>query len=135
MCKLQISMQCYDKFFEIAPDEKENAELFVEDMVCHVLLDLFGEGIVDDVTIQFSAGRPMGLHHCFISIYAQCACEGFVLFPRSRDHMKRVIEQGLSSIFKELFTTVKFDSIVLRPSHCICERDVELARRVPTQFI
>ncbi len=135
MCTLHISMQCYDKFFEIALDEKENAELFVEEMVSHVLLDLFGEGIVDDVTIQFLAGLPMGLHHCCISIYAQCACEGFILFPRSQDHMKSAIEHSLSSIFKELFVTVKFDNILLRPSQWICERDAELSCHVPTQLM
>ena len=135
MCTLQIFMQCYDKFFEIAPTEKENAELFVEDMVCHVLLNLFGAGTVDDVAIRFSAHRPMSLHHCFISIHAQCACEGFVLFPRSREHMKHAIEQGLTSIFKEVFTSVTFDTIQLRPSQCVYEQEVELPHRVPTQFI
>ena len=132
MCTLQISMQCYDKFFEVALDEKENAELFVEDMVSHVLLHLFGEGIVDDVTIQFSSHLPMGLHHCSISIYAECSCEGFVLFPRSREYMKRAIKHSLSSIFKELFVTVQFDNIQLRPSGRSCERDTELSHNVPT---
>ncbi len=58
MCMLQIHMQCYNGFFEVAPEEKEHAELFVEDTVSHILFDLFGGGIVDDVTIQFSSGLP-----------------------------------------------------------------------------
>lgn len=135
MCTFQIFMQSYDKFIEIDLAEKENAELFVEEVIGHVLLNLFGGGIVEDVTVQFSAGLPMGLHHCSISISAQCACEGFVLFPRSSEHMKRAIEQSISSIFKELFVTVKFDNILLRPSQWACQRDTELSYNVPTQFI
>ncbi len=135
MCTLQISMQCYDKFFEIALDEKENAELFVEDMVSHVLLQLFGEGIVEDVTIQFSSHLPMGLHHCTISISAECSCEGFVLFPRSQEHMKRAIEHSISSIFKELFVKVQFDTILLHPSRWVCVQDAGLSYNVPPQFM
>ena len=135
MCTLQISMQCYDKFFEIALDERENAELFVEDMVSHVLLHLFGEGTVDDVSIQFSAGLPTGLHHCSISIRAECSCKEFVLFPRSQEHMKRAIEHSLLSIFKELFVTVQFDNILLRPSQRECEREAELSCNAQTQLM
>ncbi len=135
MCNLQISMQCYDKFFEIALDERENAELFVEDMVSHVLLHLFGEGMVDDVSIQFSAGLPMGLHHCSISICAECSCKEFVLFPHTQEHIKRAIEHSLSSIFKELFVTVQFDYILLCPSQRECERGAELSHNVPTQLM
>ncbi len=117
MCTLQISMQCYyDKFFEIALDERVSAEIFVEEMVGHVLLDLFGEGEVDDVTIQFSPGPAMAMHHYSISIHAQCDCTGFVSFPRSAKHIKSAIEHSLVSIFKELYVTVKFDNILLCPS-------------------
>ena len=135
MCILQISMQCYDKFLEIALDEKENAELFVEDMIGHILLNLFGGGIVEDITIQSSSGLPIGLHHCSISICAQCSCEGFVLFPRSQEHMKHAIEHSLSSIFKELSVMVQLDNILLHPSQWTCNHDAELSCNVPTQLM
>ncbi len=124
MCTLQIFMQCYyDKFFEVALDESVRAEIFVEEMVGHVLLDLFGAGEVDDVTIQFSSSPSISTHHYAIAIHAQCDCTGYVSSPRSPEHIKRAIEQGLSSIFKELFVTVKFDNILLCPSQRMCERD------------
>ena len=135
MCTLQMSMQCYNRFFEIALDEREKAELFVEEMVGHVLLDLFGEGIVDDVTISCSSGLPLGLHYCSISICAQCSCEGFVLFPRTQEHMRRAIERSISSILKELFVTVKFDSILLRPSKRECKHNTEFSYSVPRQLM
>lgn len=131
MCILQISMQCYDRFFEIALDEKENAELFVEDIVGHVLLDLFGGGIVDEVTVQLSSGLSMSLHSYSISICAQCPCEGFVSFPHSQDHMKHAIKQTISSIFEEFLVTLQFDTLLLYPSQWECRRDAEISRNVP----
>jgi hypothetical protein len=49
MCMLQISMQCYDKFFEVLPEDVETAELTVENIMAHILLDLFGEGTVESL--------------------------------------------------------------------------------------
>ncbi len=127
MCTLQIFMQCYDKFYEIAFDEREHAELFVEDIVGHVLLNLFGQAIVDDVSIQCTSGLPTRLHHCSMSIQAQCFCEGFT--RHSQEEMKYSIAQGISSIFKELFVDVQFDDIVLRPTQGQCMQGVKLSYR------
>ncbi len=33
MCMLQIHVHCYDKFSEVSPDEVENAEFAVEDVI------------------------------------------------------------------------------------------------------
>ena len=116
MCILQIHLQCYDRFFEVLPGEVENAELTVEDVVSHVLLDLFGEGTVDDVTIRFSSSLHMGLQHCSIQIYAQCTCQHFVLLPRTWENMEIAVEERMSSLLRELFGTVTVDNVKLRPS-------------------
>jgi hypothetical protein len=113
LCILQINVQCHDKFFEVLPDEVENAELTVEEIVSHVLLDLFGEGTVDDVTIHFSPGLRMGLHHCSIQIHAQCSYLSFVSLPRTKENMALAVEKSLCSILKELFGSVKVDSVML----------------------
>ncbi len=127
MCTLQIFMQCYDRFYEIALDENEKAELFVEEMIAHVLVNLFGNAIVDDVSIQRTSGSPVRLHHCSLSIQAQCSCEEFVLYPRSQEYMKQALEQGISSIFKELSIEVKFDKVLLHPSRWQCRRNSTLS--------
>jgi hypothetical protein len=116
MCFLEIHAQCYDRFFEVIPGDVENAELTVENAMSHVLLDLFDEGTVDDVTIRFSSNLHMGLHHCSIHIYAQCACQSFTLLPPTQENMELAVENSMSSIFRELFGSVNVDSVTFSPS-------------------
>jgi hypothetical protein len=113
---LQIHVQCYDKFFEVSPDEVENAELVVEDVVSQALLDLFGEGTVDEVTICFSPNLRMGLQYCSIQVRAQVPSQSFSLLPHTNEHMKSAVEKRISSLLKELFTSVVIDTIILSPS-------------------
>ena len=120
MCILQIHMQCFDRFFEVSPDEVENAELIVEDAVSRVLLDLFEEGSVDDVSIHFSPNAPLGLQHCSIQISAQCSCQCFSLEPRTKENMEIAIEKSTSSLLRELFGTVSIDHVMLIPSSRAC---------------
>ena len=115
MCFLQLHAQCYDKYFEVSPNEVENAELVVEDVVSQVLLELFGEGTVDEVTICFSPNLRMGLQHCSIQIRAQCPCESFSLFPHTNEHIKSAVETRMGSLLKELFVSVNIDSVMLGP--------------------
>jgi len=112
---LQIHVQCYDKFFEVSPDEVENAELAVEDVVSQVLLDLFGEGTVDEVTIRFSPNLRMGLKYCSIQICAQCPSQSFSLSPRTKEHMQSAVEKRIGSLLKELFVSVNIDRVMLSP--------------------
>ena len=103
-------VQCYDRFFEVLPEEVENAELMVEHLVSQVLLDLFDGGTVDDVTIRFSPGLRMGLYHCTIQIRAQCSSQSFALLPCTQENMERTVQKSICAILKELFGSVHVDS-------------------------
>jgi hypothetical protein len=116
MCILQVHMQCYDRFFEVFSDEVEYAELTVENAVSQVLLDFFDEVTVDDVTICFSSNLHMGLQHCSIQIQAECACQSFVLLPRTKVNMELAVENSICSILRELFGSVNVDSVTFSPS-------------------
>ena len=116
MWTLQIHVQCYDRFFEVFSDEVEYAELTVENAVSQVLLDHFDEVTVDDVTIRFSSNSHMGLQHCSIQILAQCACQTFALLPRTKENMELAVEQSICSLLRELFGSVKVDSLTFSPS-------------------
>ncbi len=115
MSNLQICVQCLDKSFEVLADEVNNAELMVEDAMSLVLLKLFDGGTVDEVTISFSPGLRMGLQHCSIQILAQCHHQSFVLVPRTKENIERAVEKSISSILKELFGSVKVDSVTITP--------------------
>jgi len=111
MGMLQIHAHCYDRFFEVISDEVVNTELTVEHAVSQVLLNLFDEVTVDDVTIRFSSNSHMELQHCSIHMQAQCACQSFTLLPRTKENMELVVENGICSILRELFGTVNVDNI------------------------
>ena len=130
MCILQIHLQCYNRFFEVLSDEVERAELTVEDVVSHVLLDLFGEATVDDVTICFSSSFHMGLQHCSIQIRAQCSCQFFTLLPRTKENMKLAVEKSICSILKELFGSVNVEGVMLSPSPWDSGYDAALFRSI-----
>jgi len=127
MCVLQMYVQCSNKFFEVSPDEVENAELMVEDVVSRVLLDLFDEGIVDDVAIQFSSNMRKGLQYCSIQIRARCACQHFALLPRTQANIKLAVEKNMGSVLRELFGWVNVDSVTLSPSPKDDESDTPLS--------
>jgi hypothetical protein len=116
MCILEIHIQGCDRFFEVLPDEVEKAELTVESGVSQILLDLFGEVMVDDVTIYFSSDLGMGIHNCLIDIRAECSCECFTLLPCTKEHMKFAIEERVCSLLKELFGSVNVENMTMAPS-------------------
>jgi hypothetical protein len=116
MCMLQMHVQCSDRFFEVSPDEVENAELMVEDGVSRVLLDLFDEVAVDDVAIRFTASPPVSLHHCSIHICALCFCHSLALLPHTEENMKRAVEKSMCTLLRELFGSVNVESVTFSPS-------------------
>jgi hypothetical protein len=116
MCILQIHAQSCDRFLEVLPDQIESVELTVENAVCYVLLDLFGEGTIDDVTIHFSPSLRTDLRYCTIQIHAQCACQFFMLLPRTRENIKLAVEKSMYALLKELFGVVNVDDVTLIPT-------------------
>jgi len=110
---LRVQAHCSGRFFEVLQDEVESCKLVVEEMMSHVLLNLFGEGTVDDVMIHFASNFLMGLQQCSIQILAQCNCEDFVLQPRTDEHVKLAVRNSLSSLLKQLFGSVHVDSVML----------------------
>lgn len=120
MCLLQIQALCDKRFTELLPDEVENAELTVEDGLSQVLVELFGEGMVDEVTICFPSQRRLDPQDCSIQIRAQSPCQSFTLFPRTEEHMKHAIAKSIGALLGELFVSVNIASVTLShvPSEC-----------------
>jgi len=129
MCFLQIQVECYARFFEVISGEKEQAELFVEEVVGHALASLVKEPMVD-VTMEFSSALLSGLHHCTITIEAQCSCKTFASSLRSEEHIKLAVQQRVRSILREYFVTVRIDNVTFRHSEWECEVAAVLSSRV-----
>ncbi len=116
MCLLQFDANSYGRFFEVLPEEEENIELMVEDTASLVLLDLFGEATVNDVTIHFSPASHMGQRDCSIHIRAQCPSQSFKLLPCTKEYMELAIGKSLSSLLKELFGPITIECVMVQPS-------------------
>ncbi len=119
MSLLHIHAQSFGRFFEVLPEEVENTELVVEELVSHVLLKLFGEASVevDEVTISFTPASRMGQRDCSIHVQAQCSPESFTLSPCSEEYMRAVIANGIYSSLREFFGSVTIESISLEPAY------------------
>jgi len=113
MDTLHIQAQCYDKYFEVMPEEIENTELVVEDAFSQVLIALFGEGSVEEVTIGFSTHTVLDLQHCSIQLRAHCSYNNFTLFPPTLENIKLAVEKYLSALLRELFGSANIDKVVL----------------------
>jgi hypothetical protein len=123
MCMIQIKAQSNNRFLELLPDETENAELTVEHAVSHLLVDLFGEVAVNDVTILFPSTLHRGLKHYSIQICALCSCNSFALLPRTQEHIKLAVAKHMGSLLSELFGSVKVDDVTLSPSSWACRNN------------
>jgi len=115
MSILQIHVQSDGQALEVLPEEVENAELAVEDLVCQVLLDLFGGGSVDDVSIQFSPASH-STRQCSIQVQAQCSYQSFALVPRTSENIELAVERRIRPIMTELFGRLNVECVILTPS-------------------
>ena len=115
MSILQIYMQSDGKVLEVLPEEVVNAELTVEDVVCQVLLELFGGGSVDDVSIHFSS-YLLSRWQCSIQVHAQCSYQSFALIPCTSENIELAVERSIGPIMAELFGPVKVNCVILDPS-------------------
>ena len=112
MCLVWVHAQCDKRFSEFLSDEM-STELAVEEVMSQVLLALFGEGSVDEVTVRSSSPVCPGLPNCSIHIRAQSPCHCFTAFPRSEENMERAIENSVHILLRELFVSVDVDKVTV----------------------
>ena len=127
MCIFLMHIKCAHRFYEVLPDEVESAELTVEDAVSHILLDLFGKGAVDEVTIRFPSDLRIGLQYCSIDIRAQCFCQNFVLLPHTKENIKLEVEKSMGSLLRELFGSGTVGNVTFSPA-CDYGNDLAFSR-------
>jgi hypothetical protein len=114
ICK--VHAQCDARFSEIVPDNMKDVECMVEESVGQALIDLFGEGTVDDVSIYFAPYAYSKLKYYFIQVHAQCAYEDFILRPCTEEHAKEAIGRKVRAVLRELFLSAEVDTITLMPA-------------------
>lgn len=112
----EILVQCGARFSEVVPDTLKDVELMMEEMMGQVLLKLFGSGTVDDVNICFASYAQARLQRYVVQIHAQLDREGFILLPRTEEHVKEAIGRSMVTLLKELFLSAEVDAVKLTPA-------------------
>src|SRR5258708_7716119 len=75
MYKIIIGVLCLGGYSEILPDDVENTELVVEDLVALILLDLFGMVAVDGVHVTYAPADSTQQSFCTLQVRAACSTE------------------------------------------------------------
>jgi hypothetical protein len=114
MFLIQINVQSGDRFFEVLPGETENAELVVEDLVSHLLIEHFDEVIVDRVTVDFSANPAREQFYWSVYIEAYCQSSSLPFSAYKLKSMEQVLKERISSSLLELFGKILAESITIR---------------------
>lgn len=115
MCHLHAHALSHSKISEVLSTDVEKTECIVEEAVSHILVDLFDEVIVDDVTI-YSSSSQAGEQSCSIEIRAECCYDSCRLLPCSKEYMELVTSKCIGSLLKELFGPVTVDCVIVQPS-------------------
>lgn len=114
ICKVHV--QCSARFSEVIPDALKNVELMVEDVVGQALLNLFGEGMVDDVTIYSASYAPTHMKYYSVQIQVQFDYEGSLLLSLTEEYVKEAIAKTISTLLRELFLSAEVDVVKLIPA-------------------
>jgi len=117
MYVIRIDARCADQVSEVLLDELGYAELLVEDLVSQLLLELFEEVDIDEVTIKAHALSEGGSPYCSIRIQATCSF-AFLLDSSALERKELVLEERISYALMELFGTVDIDRVsIMVPVH------------------
>lgn len=124
MYRIGMDIQCLDGFSEILPQDVENTECVVEDIVSLVLLDMFGMVIVDGVTIAYVPATGTKPSHCSIQVDAACPLSAFAKGSRSIETIELAVEDAISCVLIQLFGAVVVNQVSL---HFISWEDEEVS--------
>lgn len=113
MYTIQIDIRCVNRFCEMVLDDRENAELMIEDLVSCVLVDLLETIFVDEVVITVSSDSRTGLQPCSIQILLQCPEKRFPLLPQARGNLELAVEDAVSCALAELLDIVIVDNVTI----------------------
>lgn len=109
---VQMDMHCTEKFFEILPHDVEYAELMVEDLVSHILLDLFATAMIEQVNICFSSDPLLG-QLCSVQIQAQCVSKSVQLTPKELENLEMAVEDRVSRALVQLLGAVEVERVAI----------------------
>jgi hypothetical protein len=115
MYLVRISALCYSRFLEVLPEEVENTELFVEELIGHIFLSMCGEVVLDEIGLAFSAPSAAERQYsCSIRIHAHYPIHTWCAY--TLEEMGPALEAKLNLALTELFGAVDIEQIIIGPA-------------------
>ncbi len=111
---LQMHLHGLGRFHEMLPLEFEGAELTLEEVSSQVLLDLFDEVIVDDVTLCYEQIPRGEQEHCSMFLRFFCPARTLKTCLWGLERLELVVEEYISCALVELFGKVIIDNVAIR---------------------
>lgn len=117
MYRILMDVFCLEGYSEILPEEGENTELVIEDLVALILLDIFGTVVVDGVSVTCSPASATQQACCALQVQAVCAAETASISEVSLALLAARLENALCCTLIELFSTILVNKLLVHYEH------------------
>lgn len=111
MHKLHMSMRCYERFVEMFPENVAEAEVMIEHLLSHILLEFFEAIVIDEVSITLPSD---GEQEASVVIRAQCESMSAPFLACDEEFLELSLEGSISCALVELLGTVGVDELTIR---------------------
>lgn len=130
---IQIEAQGHGRFSEVLPDEKTQAELFIEDLTGQILLDFCVVVLMEEVTMTFVSTQDIEQPpYCAISIQAFGTLSATISSKRKHklESIEADLEGKISAKLMELFELVHVERTMISASPVTISSFLETKKKV-----
>src|SRR5229473_7294827 len=117
MYSVTIDLHYLEKFGEMLPGDRTNAENHLRELVEHILLEFFIEATIDEVSIHLQSDLEEEGKLFSTRITAHCVSKTYPLDPQELMRMELALEDRISCALLELVGMVDVEDIsIVNPS-------------------
>lgn len=128
---IQIEAQGHGRFSEVLPDEKTQAELFIEDLTGQILLDFCVVVLIEEVTMIFVSTQDIEQPpYCAISIQAFGTLSATISRKHKLESIEADLEGKISAKLMELFELVHVERTMISASPVTISSFLETKKKV-----
>jgi hypothetical protein len=113
MYRITMDVLCLDGYSEVLPNDGENTELVVEDLVSLILLDIFGIVTVEGVKATYTLATERHQSYCVLQIRVTSPIEAIEFSQDMPEGVEARVEDAISCALIELFNTVLINRLVV----------------------
>ena len=114
MYRITMDVLCLEGYSEVLPNNVENTELVIEDLVALILLDFFDFVVVDGVKVTCLPATRTRQTLCSLQVQAACPTEAARVSGDSLEALEARLENVICCALIELFSTVSMKKISVR---------------------